>query len=135
MQRFFLLLVSFLCAGGAFLLLDIGSLALAQDVPLNQGMIRDIDNPENVSDATSYHGSFREAVLTIVNYFLYFVGLVGVVMIIFAGFLYMTSGGEDNEKGKKIVLYVAVGVILILVSFALVNTLLGSGDAGGAGQN
>jgi len=101
----------------------------------NKGMVRGTDNPSNVSEATSYEGSFREAVLTIVNYFLYFVGLLGIVMIIYAGFLYIASTGEDVDKGKKIVLYVVVGIILILASFALVNTILGSGDVNSGGQN
>lgn len=102
---------------------------------VNNGMVRDVDNPQNVSDATSYHGSFREAAITIVNYFLYFVGLISVIMVIYGGFMYITSQGEDTDKAKKIILYASIGIIVILVSFALVNTILGSGDANGTGQD
>lgn len=131
MRRLFLILFSFLCAGSVFFLADI-DFAWAQE---NKGMVRDVDNPANVSDATSYEGSFREAVLTIVNYFLYFVGLLGVVMVIYSGYLYIFSVGEDVDKGKKIIMYVAVGIILILISFALVNTILGAGDVNSGAQN
>jgi len=86
------------------------------------------DNPQNVSDATAGETSFRRIAKTIVNFFLFFLGLVATVMVIFGGFLYVTSGGNDQntEKAKKIILYSAIGILLILISFALVNTLLGA---------
>lgn len=102
----------------------------------NEGMIRMWDNPSNIDDATSYEGSFRQAVLTIVNFFLLFLGLISVVMVIYGGFLYVTSaGGDGTEKAKKILLYAAIGIVVILVSFALVNTLLGAGDVNSGAEN
>ena len=62
-------------------------------------------------------------------------GLIAVIMVIYGGFLYIVSGSEDTEKAKKVLLYAAVGIIVILISFALVNTILGAGDATGTGQN
>jgi hypothetical protein len=130
MKKFFAPVLA-LCA--VMFLFGIDSpLALAQE---NQGMVRGVDNPQNVNDSTSYDGSFREAVLTIVNFFLYFVGLLSVVMFIYGGFIFITTGSEDgSEKGKKILLYAGIGIIVILVSYAMVNTILGAGDANGEGQ-
>lgn len=130
MKKFFAPVLA-LCA--VMFLFGIDSpLALAQE---NQGMVRGVDNPQNVNDSTSYDGSFREAVLTIVNFFLYFVGLLSVVMFIYGGFIFITTGSEDgSEKGKKILLYAGIGIIVILVSYAVVNTILGSGNADGEGH-
>lgn len=113
------------------------SLVFAQDVTTgttpNQ-MISPGDNPNNVEGATSFGGSARQGALTIINYFLYFLGLVATIMVIYGGFLYITSQGEDTEKAKKILLYAIVGIIIILIYFAVVNTILGAGDATGTGQ-
>lgn len=57
-------------------------------------------------------------------------GLVGILMLmslVYGGFLWMTALGEQAqiEKAKKIVMYTAIGFIVILSSFAIVNTLFG----------
>lgn len=91
-------------------------------------MIDTQDHVENVSIATGGEGSFRTIVREIINFFLYFLGLVAVIMIIYGGFLYITSQGEDTEKAKKVLMYSAIGIIIVLVSFALVNTILTSAD-------
>jgi len=95
------------------------------------GLIDVLDRPDTLSDATTrYDGSFRSALTMIINYFLYFLGLIATIMVIYGGFLYITSGGDDAgaEKGKKILLYAAIGIIVILISYALVNTILGAGS-------
>lgn len=95
------------------------------------------DNPSEIAGATGGTGSIRELVLKIVNYALGFLGLVAVIMVIYGGFLYVTAGGEQEnvDKGKKILMYSMIGIILILLSFAIVNTVLGvaSGGAASAG--
>lgn len=71
-------------------------------------------------------GSLRDLVLKIVNFFLGFLGLLAVIMVIYGGFLYISSAGNDEKVGqaKKILLYAVLGIVVIVVSFALVNTLL-----------
>jgi threonine/homoserine/homoserine lactone efflux protein len=101
---------------------------LAQPVS-SSGLINSSDNPANISAATSFGGSFRDALRTIVNYFLFFLGIIATVMVIYGGFLYVTSAGEESqtEKGKNILIYAAIGIIIILVSFAIVNALISAG--------
>ncbi len=94
-------------------------------------MINVLDRPENLTDATTlFDGSLRSAITQIINYILFFLGLVATIMIIYGGFLYVTSGGDDAgaEKGKKILMYAAIGLIVVLISYAVVNTLLASGS-------
>lgn len=97
-----------------------------------QGFISPTDNPSAVSTATGGQGSFRQLALTIVNFFLTFLGLIAVVMIIYGGFLYVTAAGnqEKIESAKKIIMYAVVGIVVILLSFAIVNTILGAGGGG-----
>ena len=90
-------------------------------------LIDSADRPNLGSDA--YSGSFRQAVLTFINFALFFLGLVATAFVIYGGFVLITSAGDEGKAGeaKKLVAYAAAGMIMILVSYALVNTLLGAG--------
>ncbi len=110
---------------GLLLVLGLFSFDIALAELINTG-----DNPENIVLATpAWGGSARTAIKVVVNYFLFFLGLIATIMVIYGGFLYITSGGDDAgaEKGKKILIYSAIGIIIILVSYALVNTIIGAG--------
>lgn len=98
----------------------------------SSGFINPNDNPSAVSSATGGQGNARQLVLTIVNFFLTFLGLLAVVMIIYGGFLYVSAGGKEDkiETGKKIIMYAVIGIIIILLSFAIVNTVLNAGTGG-----
>lgn len=92
-------------------------------------MINPSDNPSEIDSATIWDGDFRMAALTLLNFFLFFLGLVATGFVIYGGFLYVTSQGDDGnvETAKKILMFAAIGILVILVSFALINTLLQSG--------
>ena len=92
-------------------------------------LIDNLDNPNEISNATNGQTSARAIILTFVNFFLFFLGLVATIFIIYGGFLYITSAGDDGqtEKAKKILIFAAIGILIILISFALVNTLLNAG--------
>lgn len=91
------------------------------------------DNPAAVSALTGGEGDLKELIKTILNFALGFLGFVATIMVIYGGILYVTSAGNDDNvgKAKKILLYAAIGIVLIMISFALVNTILGAGLGGG----
>ena len=91
-------------------------------------LIDSADRPSALGTDT-YSGSFRQAVLTFINFVLFFLGLVATVFVIYGGFVLITSAGDEGKAGeaKKLVAYAAAGIVMILVSYALVNTLLGAG--------
>lgn len=70
--------------------------------------------------------NLRDFVVNTVNFVLGFLGLVAVIMVIYGGFMYVIAGGaeEQTTKGKKTVMYSIIGIIIILVSYALVNTVI-----------
>jgi TRAP-type C4-dicarboxylate transport system permease small subunit len=86
------------------------------------------DRPSAIPQDT-FGGSLRGAILQVINFFLFFLGLVATAFVIYGGFLYVTSQGEDQqvEKAKKILIYSTIGIIVVLISFALINTLVGAG--------
>ncbi len=93
-------------------------------------LIDEGDNPSVIGESTgAWGGSLRSALLTILNFFLFFLGLVATGFIIYGGFLYITAAGDDGkvENAKKILMYAVIGILVILLSFALVNTIIGAG--------
>jgi hypothetical protein len=109
------------------LLLAVGVMTFGVDLAFAQ-LIDPSDSPSNIQGATGSEGSFRTILRTIINFVLYFLGLVATIMVIYGGFLYITSQGEDTDKAKKVLMYAAIGIVIILISFALVNTLLTAAD-------
>ncbi len=76
----------------------------------------------------------------IINIALGFVGIVLLVLLIYAGYLWMTSGGEKErvDKAKTMIRNAVIGLIIITSAFAIVsfvlNALLGAtGGGGGSG--
>ncbi len=59
----------------------------------------------------------------LINYFNGFVGLITVILIIYAGFLVLTGAGDDEKlkKAKSIIKYAIFGIFLLVASYALFN--------------
>ena len=89
-------------------------------------MITPGDNPSSIAAQTGGEGDLKSFVLTIVNFILLFLGFICVIFIIYAGFLYITSGTSDDgpDNAKKIITNAVIGIVIILASFAIVNTVL-----------
>ena len=79
---------------------------------------------------------FREAIVNFLEFILTFLGLIAIAFIIYAGFLLVVAGGDEEQvgKAKKIILYAGIGIIVILFSYAIVQFFvsigLGSGGSG-----
>lgn len=82
--------------------------------------------PDGYDASLTQVKSGREFVVKVVNYALGFLGLFAVLIIIYGGFLYVSSAGESEgpEKGKKAIMYAIIGIIIIFASYAIVNTVL-----------
>ncbi len=103
--------------------LMVGALVLFSNMPIASAALL---SPEDNLIGTE--GDLRTLIRTVLNYFLGFLGLLTVVFIIYAGILYVTAGGNDENttKAKGIIKNAAIGLIIILLSFALVNFVLGA---------
>lgn len=62
----------------------------------------------------------------IINYALALAGIVAVAFLIFGGFRYITSGGNDEaaESGKKIITNSIIGLIIIILSYVIVTVII-----------
>lgn len=122
------LLKNFLIVTGLMTLALLLVNSLGADVAM-AGAIEDTDQPEIIRILSGGQTGLRGIILTIINFFLGFLGLLAVIMVIYGGFLYVSSAGneENVNKAKKILLYAVLGIVVIIISFALVNTLLKAG--------
>jgi len=107
-----------------------GAIAIFSMIPVaSAALISPYDVPSEVSGATGGEGNIKTLVLRIVNYALTFLGIVAVLIIVFGGFTYITAAGAQDkvDNAKKMIMYAIVGIIIILLSFAIVNTVLQAG--------
>lgn len=64
----------------------------------------------------------KETVINILNWLLGIMALVAVVMIIIGGFTWLTAGGNEEkvDKAKKIISAAVIGLIIVLLAWAIV---------------
>lgn len=63
----------------------------------------------------------------IINLLITIAGIVSVIMIIVGGIKYSTSGGDSSaiSSGKDTLVYAVIGLVISIMSFAIVNFVLG----------
>ena len=90
----------------------------------------ELTNPLNVNDPREIIGNVIKAILGIV-------GSLALAMFILGGFTWVTSAGNDEKvkKGKEMITWAALGLVVIFLSYALVTFVIGaitsgSGNAG-----
>ena len=104
----------------------IGAFSLSADLfastGADAGLAADLLSIEDKPDAVG-STPIRQAVITLINYLLGFLGLIAVAFVVYAGVLMVIdAGAEENvQKAKKIITWAGVGIIVILLSFAIVN--------------
>lgn len=74
-------------------------------------------------DAIESEGTLSERIVDIINEALLYLGILLLIVIVYAGFLLVVSNGDDDAitKARKIILYALLGVIIIVLSYAIVN--------------
>lgn len=65
---------------------------------------------------------------TVVNILLFIIGAICVIMLIWGGIRYTTSGGNSSNvtAAKNTIMYAIIGLIIAFLAFAIVNWVLGA---------
>lgn len=63
----------------------------------------------------------------VINVMLYLAGTIAVIMVVIGGIRYITSDGDSNKanQAKNTIIYAVVGIVVSLMSFAIVNFVIG----------
>ncbi len=80
--------------------------------------------------------NLRVTIINIINYVLTFVGIIAVIVFIYAGILYLVSGAnaDATKNAKSMMVNAIIGIIIILLSFVIVNTIITQGSGAIQGQ-
>lgn len=107
-----------------------GSLPVAAFNGTIQGGANSARGTDQTADLFGNTGIFS----TITNVLLFVLGAISVIMIIIGGLRYVVSGGNSTNvtAAKNTILYAIVGVIIAILSYAIINFVLGSFTPGGA---
>jgi hypothetical protein len=72
-----------------------------------------------------------QIMIVIVEVFSWVVGVLAVIFAIYAGFIYVTSGGEQSKikLAKDTLLYVVIGLVVVALSQVLVQFVLKKANA------
>jgi glucose uptake protein GlcU len=84
--------------------------------------------PDNPGLPGSQQSDAKGLVGNIINIILPVVGIVAVLFIIIGGFQLITSRGneEQAESGKKTLTNAIIGLVVILLSYVIVNVIINS---------
>ncbi|HCC23484.1 TPA: hypothetical protein DF272_04915 [Candidatus Falkowbacteria bacterium] len=120
------LLILILVIAGGFLFLT--ELVQAQ-APLDTGL-------EEVGGQTGLGNEDPRIIIArVLRIFLGFLGVVALAIVLYGGFLYMTSGGAETavEKAKKWIINGMIGLAIIISAFSITSFVINRlGDATGA---
>ncbi len=78
------------------------------------------------SDTTDAQDGVNKLVGQIINIFSIVVGIVAVIMIVYGGFRYITSGGESGNvtNAKNTILYAIIGLVIVALAQFIVKFVL-----------
>ncbi len=98
----------------------------ANNCPVDQGIAGGVEcaNPgDSVPQDLFGQGSIFT---TIVNVLLFIIGAISVIMLIFGGIRYTTSGGNSASvtAAKNTIMYALIGLVIAFLAFAVVNWVL-----------
>lgn len=88
-----------------------------------------LGNLDNAQGATSLQDTDLTVLIgNLINIVLSFLGVIFLVLTIYAGFLWMTAGGkpEQTETARKMLINATIGLVLILAAFAISKFVLKS---------
>jgi|GEM_PF-2785239 len=100
--------------GGPALLCDSGTTKNGICLPNNP-----LGNPTGIAGS----GSFTELAAKIIDILLYFAGIVAVIFAIYGGYVYMTSGGNEEtaSKGRRIITDAIIGLVIVILAYAIIT--------------
>lgn len=127
----------------AILLFSVPSLAFAKDA---QEIFTDgLDDANSAAQrgslivpSASYDVFAKTIITNVINWILGLTGALALAALIWGGFIYVTSLGNEKriEQAKQIIIWAIVGLAIIFLAFVIINFVAGILGAGtGAGSN
>ena len=106
--------------------LALGISAVAGSVDVSAQILNGLNSVNTGNGPTNLTGD-GGVFTTIVNVLLFIIGAVSVIMLIYGGIRYTTSGGNANSvtAAKNTIMYAIIGLVIAIFAFAIVNFVVG----------
>jgi len=95
---------------------------------LGGGATLDVGNGDTCAAADNTTGTTKvnDIIHTVVNIFSAIVGIVSVIMIIYGGFKYISSGGDSGKvtEAKNTIIYAVIGLVVVALAQFIVQFVL-----------
>lgn len=90
-----------------------------------QGLSRNFQCDPSTGLNCSAGTNVNQLIRTIINWALGITFAIAVLFLIIGGFWYITAGGneEQADKGKKTIINALIGVVVIILSYVIVNVV------------
>jgi type IV secretion system pilin len=108
-------------------LLALPAMASAQTVfETAQSNVKDVGEKAEVGGAAT--ASLPDVIGRLINVALGFIGILLLVYILWAGFMWMTAGGDEGKvkTATTMIRNAIIGLLIIIAAFAISNFVLGS---------
>lgn len=71
-------------------------------------------------------GDLKPLIGNIIQILLGFLGILAVILILYAGFLWMTAGGDSSkvDKAKQYIINATIGIVIILGAYILTSFII-----------
>lgn len=81
----------------------------------------------NVPSGVGTSLSLLEIMTNVLSFLLTIIGIIAIIMLVLGGFLYLTAAGNEDQidRGKKIVKYSVMGILIALAALVLVKQVAG----------
>ncbi len=111
-------------AGTALMALPAKVLAVDNPFTKAQNLAKETGESAGIDEGRG----LTEIVGGIINVFLGFLGIVFLVLLLYAGFSWMTAQGDETKikKARDMITNAIVGLIIVVAAFAISNFVLGS---------
>ena len=86
-----------------------------------ESAVNEVGGSENKTDVRGFIGN-------IIKTMFFIVGVLAVIVIIFAGVTFVMSAGDSQtiQKAKTTIIYAVIGLIVSILSYAIVNFVVSS---------
>ena len=88
--------------------------------------LEDVEGNCDSMDIDTAGSDIQGVITTVLSVFSWIVGIASVVMIIYAGFKYVTSqGGDGTATARNTILYAVIGLVIVALAQAIVRFVIG----------
>jgi hypothetical protein len=96
-------------------------------VSIFPALAQTVENVESVAVTSGFGTSDLLTIIgNVIKVFLGLLGIIFLVLVIYAGYLWMTAGGDDKrvDRAKKMLINAVVGIVIILFSYGITSFLM-----------